>query len=76
MEEQSSEREGHLRRVLDRLFAVHEELTRTDASQDARSYSEKLRTIHRLKEEYKRHTGVYPRLPPYDSSPLSDSRPI
>ena len=71
MQQDPCERERYLGRLVAQLFAAHSELVQLDASEDGKRYSEILSTVYRLKEEYRRHTGLYPSLPPYDASPPS-----
>ena len=65
MEDGTSDREGYLNRMLDRLFTLNDELAQMSPEEDRNGYAEKWRTIHHLKQEYKQMTGVYPNLPPY-----------
>ena len=55
------DKEAHIQRILDLLFSVNAELARTTEYGD--DYAEKSRTLHKLKKEYRRLTGMYPILP-------------
>jgi len=56
--------DARLQRITELLFSLNDELGRIGPDEDGRVYQEKWRTLHGLKEEYRRLTGVYPNLPP------------
>lgn len=65
MAESNRDANEYLDRLTVRLFALNTELNKATADEEAGDvYLEKWRALHKLKEEYKRRTGIYPILPP------------
>lgn len=53
----------HLNQLAERIIALHSELYQDVANTVGDAFQDKFRTLHGLKEEYKRRTGIYPNLP-------------
>jgi tetratricopeptide (TPR) repeat protein len=61
-----SEEIKYLNQLAERITILHAELFHSGADEAGDVFQGKFRTLHRLKEEYKRLTGIYPNLPPYE----------
>ena len=61
---EDDDRGAHLKRITELLFSLNDKLARIGPDEDGQVYLEKWRTVHKLKEEYRRLTGLYPSLPP------------
>jgi hypothetical protein len=64
--EPESENIKYLNQLAERITLLHAELLQSGADEAGDVFQDKFRTLHRLKEEYKRLTGIYPNLPPYE----------
>jgi len=62
MEQSKPDNLKYLDQLTERLFALDEELIRVIGNEDWAHYEESRRALQRMKEEYKRLTGIYPRL--------------
>jgi hypothetical protein len=62
----NSNQNTYLSQLAERITVLHAEMMKDNADDAGEVYLDKCRTLCRLKEEYKRHTSVYPKLPPFE----------